>query len=102
MIPKMNKRSYMKMIIVMILGDGYIGTIKQGKYKYKKISYWSNDIVLRKIFIDLMKNAFNITPSHIGEKEVYYKRKIEMECVFRELKKITEIFTISESAKLEG
>jgi hypothetical protein len=84
----LNKEECKKMIIVMLLTDGHVGVVKQGKYKYVKISYWSNDRVLLNLFIELMKKAFDIEPSHVGKQEVYYKRRGFSEKIFDELRKI--------------
>jgi len=80
-----------KMVIIMLLTDGYVGTIKQGKYRYVKISYWSNDKVLLYFFVKLMKKAFNVEPSHIGRQEVYFKRRNVSEKILAELRDILPV-----------
>lgn len=83
------KKDCKKLIIIMLLTDGCVSTINQGKYTYVKISYWSKDEILKNIFIKLMKIAFNFDPSHIGKEEVYFKRKRESTKILSELKKIS-------------
>jgi len=79
------------MILVMLLTDGYVGIVRQGKYKYIKISYWSNDKILRDLFAKFVKKAFNVEPSHIGFQEVYFKRKLDTEKILSDLRKILPV-----------
>ena len=83
------KEDCKKLIIVMLLTDGCVGEVNQGKYVYTKISYWSKDKILKNTFIKLMKIAFNFNPSHIGKEEVYFKRKNETAKIMSELRRIS-------------
>jgi len=84
MFENFNKEDKKKLLVVMIITDGYFGIDK----KYPNISYWSNDKILIKIFIDLMKGAFGIIPSHQEWNNVSYSKSQEVKSIYFELIKL--------------
>jgi hypothetical protein len=69
----------------MLLTDGYIGVIAN---RYPKMAYYSNDRELLDLFESLYARAYGVRASHKGEREIYYKRRIECRRIYDDLIRI--------------
>jgi len=84
MFERFNQENKKKLLLIMIITDGYFGF----RRKYPKISYYSNDKILIKIFVDLMKSSFGILPSYYGTNYIEYTKMQEVKQIYFELRKL--------------